>query len=263
MSDGSKAGELEVHDYARLVKRMERVIAVSQTLAATLEQDRLLKLVIEAARDLAGSEAASILLLDTASSELHFEASTGLEATDLTGVAVPLEGSVAGWIVSNREPLLVPDTSREPRWNPQVDNLTDFASRSIVGVPLIAHGQILGALEAINKLTGEFDADDVSTLQWLAALAAVAIVNARLFQQSDVIAEMVHELRTPLSALMAVGHLLLRPEVTDEKRIELVGVLQRETGRLAQLTTGFLDMARLESGRVRLTFQPLRLPELI
>jgi signal transduction histidine kinase len=252
-----------IHDYQQLVKRMERVIAVSQTLAATLEQDRLLRMVIEAARDLAGSEAASILLLDPLSSELHFEASTGLETSELAGLVVPLEGSVAGWIVSHREPLLVPDTSREPRWNPSVDNLIAFASRSIVGVPLIAHGQTLGALEAINKIEGEFDSDDVSTLEWLAALAAVAIVNARLFQQSDVVTEMVHEIRTPLSALMAVGHLLLRPEITEEKRLELVGVLQRETSRLAQLTTGFLDMARLESGRVRFNYERLSLQDLV
>ena len=257
------ASEPAVRDYARLVARMERVIAVSQTLAATLDQDRLLRLVIEAARDLVGAEAASILLFDSLSSELHFEASTGPEPSELAGVAVPLESSVAGWIVSHREPLLVPDTSREPRWNPSVDNLIAFASRSIVGVPLIAHGETLGALEAINKVNGEFEADDVGTLQWLAALAAVAIVNARLFQQSDVVTEMVHELRTPLSALMAVGHLLLRPEITEKKRLELVEVLQRETGRLAQLTTDFLDMARLESGRVRFAYKRLRLDDLL
>jgi len=262
MSDGITA-QPAVRDYARLVNRMERVIAVSQTLAATLDQDRLLKLVVEAARDLVGSEAASILLLDPLSNELHFAASTSPEPPELAEVAVPLEGSVAGWIVSNREPLLVPDTRRESRWNPGVDNLIAFASRSIVGVPLIAHGETLGALEAINKVTGEFDTEDVSTLQWLAALAAVAIVNARLFQQSDVVTEMVHELRTPLSALMAVGHLLLRPEITDAKRLELVEVLQRETGRLAQLTTGFLDMARLESGRVRFAYNRLRLDQLM
>jgi signal transduction histidine kinase len=262
MSD-TIANQPVARDYARLVTRMERIIAVSQTLAATLDQDRLLRLVIEAARDLVGAEASSILLLDPLSSELHFEASTGPEPNELDGVAVPLEGSVAGWIVSHREPLLVPDTSREPRWNKSVDDLIAFASRTIVGVPLIAHGETLGALEAINKVSGEFDSDDVGTLQWLAALAAVAIVNARLFQQSDVVTEMVHELRTPLSALMAVGHLLLRPEITDEKRLELVGVLQRETGRLAQLTTDFLDMARLESGRVRFAYHRLNLDDLL
>src|SRR3982750_746418 len=74
-----------VRDYARLIRRMERVIAVSQTLAATLEQDRLLRLVVEAARDLVGSEAASILLLDPLSSELHFEASTSPEPAELAG----------------------------------------------------------------------------------------------------------------------------------------------------------------------------------
>ena len=176
---------------------MEALIAVSQTLAATLEQDRLLRLVVEAARDLAGSEAASILLLDPLSSELHFEASTGLDPSELAGLVVPLEGSVAGWIVTQREPVLVPDTSREPRWNPSVDNLTAFSSRSIVGVPLIAHGQTLGALEAINKVEGEFNTDDVNTLEWLARWH-VAIVTPAL-QQADVVPRLVTS-RTPCPA---------------------------------------------------------------
>jgi signal transduction histidine kinase len=118
-------------------------------------------------------------------------------------------------------------------------------------------------LEAVNKRAGTFTADDTQTLQWLAAQAAVAILNARLFQQSDLVAEMVHELRTPLSALMAASHLLLRPELNDDQRRELVETLQRETRRLAQLTTDFLDVARLESGRVTFDFAPFDLRTLL
>jgi signal transduction histidine kinase len=257
------AGQKRKTDYPALLARMERLIEINQTLASTLEQGKLLRQIVEAARELTDSEGSSILLLDTVSGELRFEATTNLQAINLEGITIPREGSISGWIVAHGERLLVPDTRNDPRWNPRVDEMTAFSTRSILGVPLTARAQTIGVLEVLNKQMGTYDEDDGSTLQWLAAQAAVAIVNARLFQQSDLVAEMVHELRTPLTALMASAHLLLRPELNDEQRRDLVGTLQRETSRLAQLTTDFLDMARLESGRARFQSQSFSLPDLI
>jgi signal transduction histidine kinase len=257
------AGIGRQHDYPTLVAHMERLIEISHTIASTLEQGKLLRQIVDAARELTDSEASSILLLDPVSDELRFEATTNLRAVELEGVTVPREGSIAGWIVSHSERLLVPDTRSDERWNPRVDEMTAFSTRSIVGVPLTARNQTIGVLEALNKHSGVFTEDDATTLQWLAAQAAVAIVNARLFQQSDLVAEMVHELRTPLTALMATSHLLLRPELNDAQRRDLVNTMQRETSRLSQLTTDFLDMARLESGRARFRFESFQLADLI
>jgi signal transduction histidine kinase len=260
---GRAAGNSRQPDYPALLARMERLIEINHTLASTLEQGKLLRQIGEAARELTGSEAASILLLDPVSGELRFEATTNLRAINLEGITVPSEGSISGWIVSHGERLLVPDTRLDPRWNPRVDEMTAFNTRSILGVPLTARAQTIGVLEVLNKQVGTYDDDDATTLQWLAAQAAVAIVNARLFQQSDLVAEMVHELRTPLTALMAASHLLLRPELTGEQSRDLVGTLQRETSRLAELTTDFLDMARLESGRAHFRSETFSLSDLI
>ena len=72
---------------------------------------------------------------------------------------------------------------------------------------------MVGVLEALNKERGKFTEGDESMLSALAAQAAVAIENARLFQQSDLISEFVHELRTPLASLSTATYLLLRPEM--------------------------------------------------
>jgi signal transduction histidine kinase len=77
----------------------------------------------------------------------------------------------------------------------------------------------------------------------------VAIENSRLFQQSDMIAEFVHELRTPMSSLFTASYLLQRPEIAAEQRIRLAQTIQSETQRLNELATIFLDLASLESGR--------------
>jgi GAF domain-containing protein len=77
---------------------------------------------------------------------------------------------------------------------------------------------VIGALEAINKNNFEFDADDLDLLNALGAQAAIAIENSRLFQQSDLISELVHELRTPMASLNTAVHLLVHPDVDEKQR---------------------------------------------
>jgi signal transduction histidine kinase len=103
----------------------------------------------------------------------------------------------------------------------------------------------------INKKKGRFTDPDESMLTVIGAQAAVAIENARLFQQSDLIAEFVHELRTPLASLSTATYLLLRPEMSREQRDQIVNNIHTETLRLNSLASSFLDLARLESGRVQ------------
>ena len=219
---------------------------------------------MEAGRELTESEGVSIMLVDPRSGELHFRAATHTTTTGLSEVAVPLEGSIAGWVVTHAQPLLVADARRDPRWHAEVDTLLGFTTKSILGVPLIAREKTIGVLEAVNKRQGPaYSEEDLNTLELLAAQAAVAIVNARLFEQSDLVSELVHELRTPLTALMATSQLLLRPELAQAQHRELVETLQRETERLSTLTTSFLDMVRLESGRMPFTIERFDLGELL
>jgi signal transduction histidine kinase len=120
-----------------------------------------------------------------------------------------------------------------------------------LGVPLINKDKVVGALEAINKRSGDFNAEDQQILATLGAQAALAIENARLFQQSDLIAELVHELRTPLASLNTATHLLMRPDLPEEQRTHVAEIIQGEIFRLSDLASDFLDLARLESGRAQ------------
>src|SRR5690606_13002492 len=81
--------------------------------------------------------------------------------------------------------------------------------------------------------------------------------------QSDFMSEMVHELRTPLAALRTSTNLLLKPDLSEERRMDIIRTMQMETERLIRLTSDFLDLARWESGRVRLEFAPFDLRKLI
>ena len=121
----------------------------------------------------------------------------------------------------------------------------------MLGVPLITKEKVVGVLEVINKRNSNFTDADEDLLVVLGAQAAVAIENARLFQQSDLIAEFVHELRTPLASISTATFLLLRPEMAQDQRNQMIRNIHDEAQRLSTMTSAFLDLARLESGRVQ------------
>jgi len=144
-----------------------------------------------------------------------------------------------------------------------MDALTRFETQSILGVPLRTKDKVLGVIESVNKVEGIFTDEDVQILQTLAAQAAIAIENSQLFMQSDLIAEIVHELRTPLAALTAASHLLQRPELPEDQRTKLGQTILNEVQRLNGLTTDFLELSRLESGRMHFKREPVHLGGLV
>jgi signal transduction histidine kinase len=228
-----------------------RLIEIARDLASTLDLDMLLKRIVDAAAEVCGSEAASILLYDNLTRQLNFQVATNLDEPTRRGVVVPLEGSIAGWVVLNRKSVRITDAQNDRRFFADVDRVSGHPTHSLIGVPLITKNKVVGVLEALNKQNGKFTEGDESMLAVLGAQAAVAIENARLFQQSDLISEFVHELRTPLASLSTATYLLLRPEMSREQQEQIIHNIHGETLRLNSMASSFLDLARLESGRVQ------------
>ena len=235
----------------RLLKDYRRLIEIARDLASTLDLDPLLHRIINAAKDITGAEASSILLYDSISRQLHFQVSTDMDEPTMRGIIVPLEDSIAGWVVKHREPAFSNNVMLDKRYFPVVSQKTGNETRSLLGVPLITKDKVVGVLEVINKLKGEFSETDENLLTVLGAQAAVAIENTRLFQQSDLVSEFVHELRTPLAAISTATYLLLRPEISPEQSQQIATSVHNEALRLNTMTSSFLDLARLESGRIQ------------
>lgn len=245
------------------LQRYQRLLEISRDLASTLDLDSLLKRIVQAAADLANAEAASILLYDQPNEKLYFQAASNLDEPVMRGLVVPVESSIAGWIVTRREAVIISDVSQDPRHFKNIAESTNVQTSSLIGVPLITKDKVLGVLEAINKREGKFVQEDLDMLIALGAQAAVAIENTRLFQQSDLISEMVHELRTPLASLNAALYLLQRPEVGEEQRERVTRTMSNEINRLADLASSFLDLAKLESGRMPFHSEQIHIKQLL
>ena len=232
-----------------------RLLEITRDLASTLDLDTLLYRIVKIATEIACSEEASILLYDDNARQLHFQVATNMDLPNIRGLNIPLEGSIAGWIVTNREPVRIGNVQEDKRFFDGVQDATSFDTESLLGIPLITKDKVIGVLETLNKKEGPFTDTDEELLLVLGAQAAVAIENARLFQQSDLISEFVHELRTPLASLSTATYLLLRPEISSQQHDQIVNNIHSETLRLSALASSFLDLSRLESGRVQFKYK--------
>jgi signal transduction histidine kinase len=242
--------------------KLEWLIEISRSLNSTLELRPLLHRIAVAAQQLTETEASSILLLDRKSGQLYFEAATNLPG--IHSIVVPTEGSIAGLVVQTGKPIVVPDVREDPHFYHQADEQSDFNTRSILAVPMVVRGNVIGVLEVVNKLEeAEFTREDVEMLTVLGGQAAVAVQNALLFQQSDLVAEIVHEMRTPLMSVIGYSELMQQPAMTLEQCRQFAVIIEGEAERLNGLANSFLDLAKLESGRAALSHDPVDLSTVI
>ena len=263
MNSNPAGPDTAIRNYPKLLNRYQRLLELTSDLAATFDLDTLLQRIVVAARELTDSEASSLLLYEKQTHSLYFEAATGALVSGIGERAIPADNSIAGWVFTHGEPIVSQDVLNDPRFYREMDALTRFQTQSILGVPLRTKDKVLGVIESVNKVEGIFTEEDVQILQTLAAQAAIAIENSQLFMQSDLIAEIVHELRTPLAALTAASHLLQRSDLPSDQRTKLGETILQEVQRLNGLTTDFLELSRLESGRMHFKREPIHLGGLV
>lgn len=166
--------------------------------------------VLRRAAGMVSAEAGSLLLLDEDGRHLEFAVVHGGGGRDLVGKRIPASAGVAGWCLEQRRPLVVNDPARDPRYYTQVAEQTDFATHSLICVPLIAKGKAIGVLEALNKAGGQpFNGHDISLLWAFASQVALAIgrkqAEEALRRERDFIGQLVDTAPVAILVLDADG----------------------------------------------------------
>lgn len=134
-------------------------------------EDELWDALIRKGSAAVGSEAATYFEADETKRTLTFRRSQGPVGEDIIGMSFGYQG-IAGWCAENRKPILVADASADPRFTVKVDKMSGFRTKSVIAVPAIAGGKLLGVAEFLNAADGgSFSEQDLR----LAALASSLI----------------------------------------------------------------------------------------
>jgi signal transduction histidine kinase len=244
---------------------------VSRAVAASLDLEQVLTTIVARAVELSGADAGSIYEYDEAAAEFQLRASHGMSdeiVLAIRAARIRAGESVVGEATARRAPVQVPDVQNAPGY-PLGQVLAAAGFHALLALPLLHEERIIGALVVRRRLAGVFESDTVDLLQTFASHSALAIENARLFEEiaskshqievvsrhkSEFVASMSHELRTPLNAIIGFSQVLadkLFGEL-NAKQEEYVQDIVDSGRHLLSLINDVLDLSKVESGRMEL-----------
>ncbi len=164
----------------RISDHFELLAVMGRNFAATLDIEATLKRGLELITRHLDAAGGALFLLDESGAVLRCEACYG--ATEITGVTLGIEEGVVGRCVRNNAGEIVRDVADDLNFQGSVDERSGFTTRSILCAPLSVKDQRIGAIELVNKLSGDglFAGSDLELLEALSSSAALAILNARM-----------------------------------------------------------------------------------
>ena len=238
-----EACPIEVETLQDQLRQHRMLLELGKALVSEMDMDVLFDLIMNRTRQFMGTERCSVFLFDPKKNQLWSRVSTDLRNNE---VRFSADQGIAGWVFQNREPLQIDDAYTDPRFYRDVDRLTHFKTRNILCLPLInRHGDCIGTLQIINKISGKFNENDLELLTSVCHYITIALENARLYDElkvldkakERVINHLSHELKTPLSILSAALEMLSRQlNEAENPRIEkTVNRGRRQLRRLLDL----------------------------
>ncbi len=244
------------------IKILDRLLEITRNLSTTVDLETYVQSILSAAAELTESESASIMEYDAVKQEFFFRFVPWFHREAIKDARVPLNGSIAGWIFLHEKPLAVPDAKSDSRHYSKIDELSNFTTRSLMGVPLVLHGRPVGVFEVFNKSNqAEYTESDILLMETLASLASTAMQNSILERsaqssidgareldrlKSEFIAITSHELRTPLGLIL--GHSTFLRELIGDEYHEQVDAIIRNATRLKEIIESLSNVDNHQTG---------------
>lgn len=238
----------------RKVAELSALFEIGKVITGTLNLEEVLEVIVEKASYLMDTRVSSLMLLNEDGDELVIKAVHGGGADYTIKPDLRVDESLIGRVVQTRKPLMVLDVRKEKRYK-HLDVAKKVGLCSLLSVPLMLKGDVIGVINTYTAILHKFTADEIQLLSSLADQSAIAIENARLYEQmigleekireaekSGVLGEMAievaHEIRNPLTIVKMLFHSL---PISDKKDVE---VIESELDRMNRIVTQFLDYAR-------------------
>jgi PAS domain S-box-containing protein len=163
--------------------RLRAIQEISQAVTSSLDLTKVLNMVMDSIIELTGAERGFLMLIDQESGRLDFRVARNMDRETIHRSSFKISRSIVNRVASEGEPIVTTNAQADPRFRAQ-ESVVSYSLRSILCVPLKVRGRLIGVIYADNRVvTGLFSDQDRDLLVSFASQAAVAIYNARLFQQ--------------------------------------------------------------------------------
>ena len=171
-------------DSQRQLKISALLNEASRVINSSLDINEIMQSLLAQMNDFLNAEAISIALVDKQTNELVYRVAEGIGAEEIVGLRLPGNQGLSGWVMENSEPALVGDTSLDPRFHHLGDKRTGHDTLAMICAPMIFKGNVLGTIQAINPINGDFTEEDLDVLVNLANIASTAIGNAQQYART-------------------------------------------------------------------------------
>jgi PAS domain S-box-containing protein len=212
---------------------LELLINVNREVANALDLRTVLQRLLYAAIQHVGGERSSIVVVDDNSKPVDATIVYGQQLHEHTTQQLrdTVERGLAGWVVNHREPALVPDTSKDERWLRRADDSAEKSgAKSAICVPLMARNRLVGVLTLVHSMPNAFNEQHLELMQAIADQASVAVLNARLYAESQRTARVMSALA---EGAAAINTSLEMPDVWRRVLNQTMQALQVETVAVA------------------------------
>ncbi len=250
--------------------RMRQVQVVTEIALAHLSLDKLLAELIDRVREAMDVDTVVILLMED-DHHLVAWAAKGLEL-DLK-IRVPMGAGFAGRVAERKAPMVIDDIDQADLYTPF---LREHGVKSLLGVPLLIEGRAIGVIHVGRMQRRPFIEDDTRLLELVAFRVALAIDNARLFEEEraarreaeaasrakdEFLTTISHELRTPLTPIIGWIHMIRNGLLPQNETTHGLEVIDKNSQSLKRLINDLLDMSAILSGKMRIEESPVRLAD--
>lgn len=235
---------------SRYVK-LQRLIEASKIINSTLDLDKLLGLILDAAASSIDADRGTLYLVDPFKQELW---SKVLQGSNMVEIRLQMGKGIAGYVAQTGEVINIPDAYGDPRFNPDVDKRTGYRTRNMLCMPMKnKDGKIIGVFQLLNKKEGAFQADDERFIDALSAHASVAIENARMAQEmvqnerlsavGRMASVIIHDIKNPMGTLRVYAQVMKRKSGNEEAG-KLADEMIHQVDRFVNMTQEILDFTR-------------------
>jgi GAF domain-containing protein/anti-sigma regulatory factor (Ser/Thr protein kinase) len=273
--------EARTADLTRSVEQLTALGEVGRAVGSTLDLATVLTTIVSRAVELSGLDGGVVFEYDEATEEFVHRAATetgGALAQARRATRVRKGEGVVGRTAITLEPAEVPDITVPGAHESRLRaNLIESGIRAVLAVPMVREGRLIGCLVVSRNRPGGFPSDAIELLRTFASQSALAIQNARLFQEiedqsrqleaasrhkSEFLANMSHELRTPLNAVIGFSEVLIQRMFGDltDKQEEYLKDIYASGQHLLSLINDILDLSKIEAGRMELALADFDLP---